>query len=136
MESRMYVCQHCKKEYLPKRRKVQKFCNASCRVSSHQLKKKSNDELTTNRTNYKSNLEKLKVEKMSLAGVGNSVAGTIAVEGLKALFIKEENKPATKLDIQKLEERFKRYLEINNLPRNINNQKPFYDSLLKSVVYL
>ncbi len=132
----MYVCQHCKKEYLPKRRKVQKFCNASCRVSSHQLKKKSNDELTTNRTNYKSNLEKLKVEKMSLAGVGNSVAGTIAVEGLKALFIKEENKPATKLDIQKLEERFKRYLEINNLPRNINNQKPFYDSLLKSVVYL
>ncbi|MBU3010282.1 hypothetical protein KO506_02605 [Polaribacter vadi] len=136
MESRMYVCQHCKKEYLPKRRKVQKFCNASCRVSSHQLKKKSNDELTTNRTNYKSNLEKLKVEKMSLSGVGNSVAGTIAVEGLKALFIKEENKPATKLDIQKLEERFKRYLEINNLPRNINNQKPFYDSLLKSVVYL
>ncbi len=132
----MYECHYCKKEYLPKKRGIQKFCCNSCRVRSHQLKKKSNDELTTNKTNCKSNLEKIKVEKMSLAGVGNSVAGNIAVEGLKALFIKEENKPATKLDIQKLEERFKRYLEINNLPRNINNQKPFYDSLLKSVVYL
>ncbi len=135
METRMYICHYCKKEYIPKRRKVQKFCSDSCRVSSHQLKKKSNEELITKTTKSISHLEKQKIKKMSLAGVGNSVAGTIAVEGLKALFTKEENKPATKLDILKLEQRFKRYQEINNLPRNINNQKPFYDSLLKGVVY-
>ena len=135
MESRKYYCKYCKKKYLPKRRGVQKFCSNSCRVRSHQLQLKLKEELPLIKSKDKGNLEKLKVEQISLAGVGNAFAGTMAVEGLKALFIKEENKPATKLDIQKLEEKFKRYQEINNLPRNINNQKPFYDNVQKIVVY-
>jgi hypothetical protein len=73
---------------------------------------------------------------MSFAGVGNSVAGTLAVEALKSLFTSEENKPATKSDIKNLERRFNRYQQIKNIPKNIKNQKPYYDSVQKIVVYL
>lgn len=72
---------------------------------------------------------------MSLAEVGNSVAGNFAVEGMKSLFTKEENKPATKLDIQKLEKRFTRYQEIKNMNLNNLNQKPFFDTVLGIIVY-
>ena len=134
METRMYVCLYCKKEYLPKRRRVQKFCSESCRSNSHQLKKKLNQQLVPTKT--KTDQESIKVDKMSLAGVGNSVAGTLAVEGLKSLFTSEGNKPATKSDIKNLERRFNRYLEIKNIPRNIQNQIPYYDSVQKVVVYI
>jgi hypothetical protein len=77
----------------------------------------------------------MSVDKMSFAGVGNSVAGTLAVEGLKALFLSEENKPATKLDIQKLEKRLNRYQEIKNMPINFKNQKPFFDNIQNIIVY-
>ena len=73
---------------------------------------------------------------MSFAGVGNSVAGTLAAETLKSLFTSEENKPATKSDIKNLERRFNRYQEIKNIPRNIQNQKPYYDSVQKVLVYI
>lgn len=136
METRKYNCNYCKKKYLPKRRGVQKFCSNSCRVRSHQLRLKTKEELILIKTKDKSNLEKLKVEQMSLSGVGNAAAGTIVVEGLKALLIKEENKPATKRDLKKLEEKLGRYQEVYNLPKNINNQKPFYDNLTKRIVYL
>ena len=132
METRMYVCLYCKKEYLPKRRRVQKFCSESCRSNSHQLKKKLNQQLVPTKT--KTNQESIKVDKMSLAGVGNSVAGTLAVEGLKSLFTSEGNKPATKSDIKNLERRFNRYQEIKNIPRNIQNKKPYYDSVQKGSV--
>ena len=130
----MYVCLYCKKEYLPKRRRVQKFCSESCRSNSHQLKKKLNQQLVPTKT--KTDQESIKVDKMSLAGVGNSVAGTLAVEGLKSLFTSEGNKPATKSDIKNLERRFNRYLEIKNIHRNIQNQIPYYDSVQKVVVYI
>jgi hypothetical protein len=134
METRMYVCQYCRREYLPKRRRVQKFCSESCRSNSHQLKKKLNQQLVPTKTTP--DQESIKVDKMSFAGVGNSVAGTLAVETLKSLFTSEENKPATKSDIKNLERRFNRYQEIKNIPRNIKNQKPYYDSVQKIVVYL
>ena len=134
MERRIYRCQYCRKDYIPKRRRVQKFCSASCRVGSHRLKSITDKEFVNLKNIPKA--EKTSLDKMSWAGVGNSAVGTLAVEGLKALLLKEENKPATKLDIQKLEERFKRYQEINNLPINTKNQQPFYDGLLKKVVYL
>lgn len=132
METREYTCNYCQQDYIPKRRGVQKFCSPSCRVRSHQIKKESNEELSIIKT--KSNSEILKVDKMSLAGVGNSVVGTLAVEGLKSLFTCEANKPATKSNIKNLERRFNRYQEIKKT-RNIQNQIPYYDSVQKIVVY-
>lgn len=133
METREYICEYCRKYYVPKRRRAQKFCSTSCRVSSHKLNAKLNKEITAK--SLASVTEKTKVDKMSFAGVGNSVAGTLAAEGLKTLFTKEENKPATKLDIQKLEKRFNRYQEIKNMPLNNLGQKAFFDSVLQTVVY-
>lgn len=39
MESHHYTCHYCQKEFVPKRRKVQKFCSTSCRVRHHQTSK-------------------------------------------------------------------------------------------------
>lgn len=134
METRMYRCQYCRKEYKPKRRRVQKFCSTSCRVGSHRLKSISNKELVNLKNTPK--IEKANVDKMSWAGIGNSAAGTLAVEGLKALLLKEENKPATKSDLLKLEKRLNRYQEIKNMPLNMKNQKPFFDSFQRIIVYM
>lgn len=134
MELRKYICDYCKIEYIPKRRKVQKFCSNSCRVSSHRSKMFTNQQLSIK--GDKAHKKELKAPKMSLTGVGNSLAGTLVAEGLKSLFTNEENKPATKLDIKKLEQKIKRYQEIKNIPINFNNQKPYYDNVLNIVVYL
>ncbi|QNM84548.1 hypothetical protein H9W90_10540 [Polaribacter pectinis] len=133
MEPRMYVCEYCKKEYLPKRRRVQKFCSDSCRVRKHQLKSsKISKELS-----LKENIvqkEKTKIEAVSFAGVGNAALGNLAVKTLSTLFTKEENKPATKGDILKLTKLI-RYQEIRNLSKDLLGKKPFFDTVLKIVVY-
>ena len=36
METYLYTCKHCNKEFRPTRRGVQKFCSDSCRVGHHQ----------------------------------------------------------------------------------------------------
>ena len=40
METYLYTCQHCFKEFVPTRRRVHKFCSDSCRVSHHQCNKR------------------------------------------------------------------------------------------------
>jgi hypothetical protein len=98
METRTYQCQYCRKEYVPKRRGVQKFCSDSCRVRTHQLKsKKPKGEEITIANNIKT--EKTKIEKMSFAGVGNAAAAMFGVNIVTDLMTKFENKQATKQDI-------------------------------------
>tara|TARA_R110002126_G_scaffold291794_2_gene458719 strand:- start:11118 stop:11516 length:399 start_codon:yes stop_codon:yes gene_type:complete len=100
METRLYECHYCKKEYLPKKRGVQKFCSNSCRVRSHQLKNKKTNvgEVTIEKTKT----QKTKIEQMSLAGVGNAAAAVFGVNIITALMTKFENKQATKQDIIQL----------------------------------
>ena len=118
METKLYVCQYCKTEFIPKRRGVQKFCSNSCRVRSHQLKnRKPINCLVKKEDNMQS--DKASVEKMSLAGVGNAAAGTLAVEALKTLFIKEENKPATKGDLKQLSKKLEQFQEILNIKKDL-----------------
>ena len=124
METRMYVCNYCKKEYIPKRRRVQKFCSNSCRVGSHQLKnKKSNIELVEKESNSK--LDKVKIDQMSLSGVGNSVAGILTVEAIKSLLIREENKPATKGDLKLLLSKLEQIQETMKLENEVQYRNPF-----------
>ena len=81
----MFIDQFCKTEFISKRSRVENFCSNSCRVSKYQLNnKKPNKELVEKEN--KSKLDKVKINQMGLSGVGNTVAGTLAVEALKNYF--------------------------------------------------
>jgi hypothetical protein len=133
MEKHQYQCNYCKKEYIPKRRRVQKFCSNSCRVSSHQLKNKNSKTGLINKDNNLS--KKMSVDEMSIAGVGNAAAGTLVVNAIKALLTREENKPATKGDLRSLFTKLEQFQEIVNMGKDIFGRKPFFDSKSKKVVY-
>ena len=141
-DSEYYICEFCYGEYKPKRRKVQKYCSNTCR-SKACIERNNEDSETkaiaipkTNTPTLKKD-EKLKVEKISMAGVGNAALGSLAADGIKSLAIPNHLKPATKGDINNLLEKLNsRYLFINNLPRNQFGQSPYYDVLNQQVVYL
>ena len=100
METRLYECYYCKKEYLPKKRGLQKFCSNSCRVRSHQLKNKKTNVAEV--IKEKTKTEKTKIEQMSLAGVGNAAAAMFGFKIITDLMTKFENKQATKQDVIQL----------------------------------
>ncbi len=134
MDTKEYSCEYCHEHFIPKRRYVQRFCSTSCRVKAHHQKtKKSNDKLMGAENK---NQDKTKIEKMSLAGVGNAAAGTFAANLLNNVFTSGENKPATKKDLKNLEQKLNRYQKITNLPPNTLGQTPYFDMELKKVVYL
>ena len=64
--------------------------------------------------------EKTKVEKMSMAGVGNAAAGTAAVMLANRLLTAEENRPATKKDLRDAELRIIQLLDQNKKENNPN----------------
>ena len=114
MENRNYRCNYCKKEYIPKRRRVQKFCSNSCRVGFFKLQKKSsmsNSELSSLGKKPK----KQTVEAMSIAGIGNAAIGTIAADTIKSIFVNDDNKPATKADLKRLSLKLERFQLIKNI---------------------
>jgi hemolysin activation/secretion protein len=133
METRYYRCDYCRKEYLPTRRKIQKFCSNSCRSKSYHQKTKISK--AVNASNSETKTEEITIDKMSFAGVGNSVAGITAVNALTAIFTKEENKPATKKDIQNLANKIQRYHRVKNMQPNFSGQFPYFDMESKQVVY-
>ena len=128
MESHHYICNYCKKEFIPKRRKVQKFCSTSCRVRSHQFSHKLNKPA-------KFNAEKTKVDQISAAGVANAALGTTAANLVKNLFTPEQNKSATKADIRRIEEKLQRYHKVENMDRLGDGRVPYFEMHLKRLVY-
>ena len=134
MENYLYTCQYCSKQYKPKRRKQQKYCSNSCRTRAFVLKKGKGLSVTFKETQE----DKLnKIEKMSLAGVGNAAVGTLAVNLATRLFTNEEDKPATKKDLQNLVSSMKlRYHPIYNLPLRQDGAEPFYDLETEKIIYL
>ncbi|MDI1318104.1 hypothetical protein [Flavobacterium sp.] len=80
--------------------------------------------------------EPTKIDKMSLSGVGNSVAGIAIVKIAESLLTPEINKPATKGDLKKLEDKIvNRYYPVNNLAMNNFGQKPYFDAHQNRIVY-
>lgn len=135
METLYYKCQYCHQDYIPRKRRVQKFCSNSCRVSSHRyLNKSKTNQLSKNLSN--SSLDKTKIDKMSLAGVGNAMLGSVASDLLQSVFTREENKPATQGQMNQLLKKIERYQEIRNLSNNELGQKPYYDNQLRILVYM
>lgn len=134
MEKYLYTCQYCAKEYKPNRRKKQKYCSNSCRTRAFVLKNATGVNLPSN--NIK-NDNPTQIEKISFAGIGNAAVGTVAVNVLTNIFTKEENKPATKKDINNLLIKLnQRYYPILNIPQRQDGAKPFYDIETKNYVYL
>lgn len=137
METLYYNCQYCRKEFVPKRRKIQKFCSNSCRVSFHRFKN-VDVALTTTKLQEKIQTQipsKIKVEQISGAGVANSTIGSGMVELAKSIFTPEQNKPATKGDLEKLAKILKRYHQIQNLDQNTSGHFPYFDLYTNKVVY-
>lgn len=137
MEKRYYSCKYCKKEFEPKRRKVQKFCSDSCRVSYHRFKNVDVALKTykLQETSKEQEPNKIKVEQISGAGIANSAIAVGAIELAKNIFTPEENKPATKGDLAKLASNLKRYHQIKNLPLNNLGQFPYFDLHTNYLVY-
>jgi hypothetical protein len=136
MEEQYYRCQYCKNEFVPRRRKIQKFCSDSCRVSFHRFKNVGVAIKSAELQIKEKETSKVKVNQISTAGVANSAIGTGIVEIAKNIFTPEENKPATKGDVLKLAASLKRYHQIKNLPPNLMGQIPYFDLHTNTLVYL
>lgn len=135
MDTHLYTCQYCGKDYKPKRRYKQRFCSNSCRVNSFNRKKQLGLALP------QKEIEKpkpLKIEKMSMAGIGNAtvgaMAGTLAVNLVGSLLTKDEDKPATKKDLMNVIKQNKRFHLVKNMPQRIGFVA-YYDIETQSVVY-
>ncbi len=148
MDTPTYICEYCFTEYRPTRRRVQRYCSASCRSNAYHHRKKQQIlketiEVVQNVKNSEHHLkkneekkEKTSVDKMSLAGVGNSMAGTLLSEAAISLFTKQDNKPATKGDIKALENSLKRYQRIRNLKPDSEGRLAYYDMRKMELIYL
>lgn len=136
METHNYICKYCKKEFVPTRRRVQKYCKASCRSGAHQLRKRALSTTKNQLVETEKKPAKIKVEEISVSGVGNAALGTVAADLTKSIFTRTENKPATKGDLSKLQENLiGRYHKIANMNARIDGALPYFDMETKEVVY-
>ena len=137
METYTYICNYCKKEYVPKRRGIQKFCSNSCRSRNHQLENpKPRKTKQENGLGQLKPLPKTKIDKVSFAGVGNSVLGHATFEFGKSVFTPEHKKAATKGDLKNLEVKLvQRYHLVKNMNQHPNGMKPYFDLVKGEVVY-
>jgi hypothetical protein len=146
-QSKYYICDFCYEQYVPTRRGAQKYCNNSCRSKAYHHRKQqvglskpetakmiplndsNNDQISEN--------NKTKVEQISMAGVGNAVLGTFAANVIKSITTNNEDKPATKGDLNHLALILKgRYHFVKNGEQLPNGKKPYFDMQTNTVVYL
>ncbi len=131
-----YSCAYCAVDFVPKRRRVQKYCSNNCRSKAYHLRK--NGSPLQGLSGGDTPPEKVsdpQIEKMSLVGIGNAAAGTAAVTILANLLTKEEHKPATKGDLKKIAQSLKRYHRIKNLEADLQGRLPYYDLDKEVLVY-
>jgi hypothetical protein len=134
METYLYTCQYCGKEYKPNRRQQQKYCSNSCRTRAFVIRKIKGLNLPAVENN---NPQEKKSEGMTWGKVGSAAAGTLAVNIATSIFTKEENKPATKKDIKEVKNLLMtRFHSIKNVPYRHDGARPFYDVQTQSIVYL
>ena len=136
MENYLYICHYCGIKYKPNRRNKQLYCSNSCRVNSFNIKK--NKKIQNNKTGLAIPEQKKESEqKINLAGIGNAAIANIATDLAKTIFTRDENKPATKGDIQTLLAKTNgRFFRVSNIPIRNDGAIAYYDMELKSIVYL
>ena len=132
MDIYTYNCNYCGVEYTPKRRFKQKYCSSSCRVNAFNRRKKKESNLP----NIKENDQSQKSDKMSWSGVGNAAVGSLATNLVTSLLTKDENKPATKGDIQNLlNSNVNGMVFIKNLPPAIDGSRAYFDTFKQTIIY-
>lgn len=135
MDKFLYTCQYCGKEYIPNRRHKQRFCSNSCRVNS--FNRNRNNNLIVKPDLENKIVKPLKIEKISMAGVGNAAIGSLAIQLATNLFTSEDDKPATKKDLTNLIVNLKeRYHTVKNIPIRNDGAIPNYDLQTQTIVYL
>ncbi|MDA0178414.1 hypothetical protein OOZ35_13010 [Mesoflavibacter profundi] len=134
LEPKHYTCNYCQQDFVPKRRRVQKYCSNSCRSSAYQLRKGNISNLPATNSIIPITEQN---DKMTLAGVGNAAVGSMVAGGLVKLFTNEKNKPATKGDIDLLIQKLGgRYHLVKNLQPNAQGALPYFDFKEGIIVYL
>ncbi|KAB1067603.1 hypothetical protein F6U93_09975 [Tamlana haliotis] len=132
MDKYTYSCKYCGGSYIPKRRHKQKYCSSSCRVGAFKKRKA----LRQNLPEAPKNADSRTVENMSLSGIGNAAVGTLATNLVTNIFTKEENKPATKGDIQKLlGYGIRQSVLIKNLPVRSDGSRAYFDAVKQILIY-
>ncbi|KGK29974.1 MULTISPECIES: hypothetical protein [Cellulophaga] len=132
MDRYTYNCEYCGKAYTPKRRFKQKYCSSSCRVNSFTKRKKAKENLP----DFKKPKEVSVKDKMSWSGIGNAAVGSLATNIATNLLTKEENKPATKGDIQKiLNIGISKLTLIKNMPPRTDGARAYFDITNQIIIY-
>jgi len=139
MEKEFYTCEYCFKEYIPKRRRIQKFCSHTCRSKAHHAKNSTKvlskqEKVQINKPEIEKPVAN-KIEKMSPAGVGNAALGSFIAKKTEEFFKPHENKPATKADVAYLASKIKRYHKIVNHPPNAQGALPYFDLETNEIKY-
>lgn len=136
MEKYQYICNYCCKEYVPRRRHVQRFCCTSCRVNDYNRRTKTSAPTSEKGLSIPQKGNQIH-PGINLAGISNAAIANVAVDFAKHIFTRDENKPATKGDLKALlTETQERYLPVTNAPRRNDGTAAFYDTSIKQVVYL
>ncbi|MCF1423241.1 hypothetical protein [Mangrovimonas futianensis] len=138
-ETQYYTCKYCFESFIPKRRRVQKYCSNTCRNKAYHARKTA----TTTGETLPGKLEnQLAVptpikQTVNTADITNAAIGTLTVNALSNLLTKEENKPATKKDLVEILKALKgRYHIIKNGEPLADGKKPYYDIVKQELVYL
>ena len=133
---------------MPTRRGAQKYCSNTCRSKAyfHRKRKlgvpKPQPPTVTTQENKvtvsKVPTPKIAVEKVSANGVINAAIGSWIADGAQNFFKKEENKPATKGDINELKLIINgaRYFPVNNMNNDSLGRRAFYDIETGNVIFL
>ena len=137
MEKYNYRCEYCSKEYIPRIRKIQKYCSNTCRSKAYFQKQKQLVSEKVIGLSKEHDSDSSKKETINMAGIGNAAIANVATAALKSLLTPEDNKPATKGDLKKLLAQFKnRYVRIENLPKKLDQTEAYFDNEKKEIVYL
>lgn len=137
MENYTYTCAYCSKEYIPRRRKIQKYCSNTCRVKAHFQRNKQLGVKKENGLSSPIDIKNQNKENINVAGIGNAAIANIATDALKSLFTHEDNKPLTKGDFKKIMAQFKnRYELVKNAPFRADGTQAYFDTEKKEIVYL
>ena len=132
MDRYTYNCNYCGVEYTPRRRRVQKYCSNSCRVNAFKQRQVKNQNLPTVKKTDSVGAQ----DKMSWSGVGNAAAGSLAVSLVSSLLTKEENKPATKGDINKLlYGSSNKDILIKNVPPRVDGARAYFNTIQQILIY-
>lgn len=135
METYQYICHYCGKEYVPGRRRVQKYCRTSCRVNAFNQRTKIRA-ISPEKGLSMPQKDNQDQPGISLAGIGNAAIAYVATDLAKSVFIKEDNKPATKGDLRALmNQNNQRFLPVHNAPPRNDGTSAFYDTTTKQVIY-